>query len=176
MTNKDNHPKSGLRFSFSDAARILIPVSGVAGLGVSGYLTYTHFANVAAVCVLNAKCETVLTSRFAEIWNIPLALIGMVMYLVIICLGLLLWRKESAWEHVTAAGILGVGLVGIIFTAYLYYLEIFVLHGFCSWCVISSIILAFIFIVSIFNFISIKRRLENTPHVRRLKLSDFVGW
>jgi len=75
-----------------------------------------------------------------------------------------------------ALGIFGVGLVGIIFTVYLYCLKIFILYGFCSLCMISSVILTLVFLISIINFFSIKGKLENSPHVRWLKLSNFVGW
>jgi uncharacterized membrane protein len=156
--------------------RIAVPVLALAGLGVSGYLTYVHYALIEPVCVFNAKCDEVLASPHAQMWGVPLALLGMVMYAVVIVLSLLLWRRESVWEHPIALGIYGVTLTGMVFTGYLYYLEISVLHAFCSWCVISSIILAIIFIISIINFVSKKRRLESAPHTRRLKLSDIIGW
>lgn len=156
--------------------RIAVPVLGLAGLGVSSYLTYVHYALIEPVCVFSAKCDEVLASPYAQMWGVPLALLGMIMYAVVIALNLLLWRRDSAWEHPIALGIYGVTLTGMVFTGYLYYLEIFVLHAFCSWCIISSIILAIIFVISIINFVRTKRRLENAPHTRRLKLSDIIGW
>ena len=176
MTLQENRRESPRRSVTGLIARIGIPILGLAGVAVSGYLTYIHYTYIKPVCVFNLECDEVLSSSYAAMWGVPLALLGLVMYVVIIDLGLLLWRKDSEWEHLIALGTYGVALAGIVFTGYLYYLEIFVLHAFCSWCIISSIVLACIFVISLVNFISIKRRLERSPHARPLKLSHLIGW
>lgn len=157
-------------------ARAAIPLLGLVNLGISGYLTYMHYALASPICLFNLECDEVLTSPYTAIWEMPLALLGLVMYFVLTVLGLLLWRKESKWEHLIVLGTYSLALGGLIFTGYLYYLEIFVLQAFCSWCVASSIVLAAIFGFSTANFISTRRRLEHNPHARRFKISDYVEW
>jgi len=160
----------------SRLTRIAIPVLGLAGMGVAAYLTVTHYQSSDVICLFNAKCDAVLSSSYSTIWNIPLSLFGLVMYAVITILGALMLRSESEWEHMIALGVYATALAGMVFTGYLYSLEIFVLHAFCSWCIISSIILALIFVLSIFNFFSIQRRLKDAPHTRAFRIRDYVRW
>ncbi|HEY96075.1 MAG TPA: hypothetical protein G4O15_14195, partial [Dehalococcoidia bacterium] len=65
----------------------------------------------------------------------------------------------------------------VIFTVYLYYLEIFVLHAFCSWCIVSSIVILSIFILSLVNLNKITQPSDKkSRRKRRFKLSDYVQW
>ena len=176
MTTKDLRRAPAGRTTTNLVARIAIPILGIVNIGISGYLTYVHYSLIKPVCVFNLECDEVLSSSYSAMWGVPLALFGLVMYVLLTVFGLLLWRKDSAWEHLIALGTYGVALAGIVFTGYLYYLEIFVLHAFCSWCIISSIVLACIFVISLVNFITTKRKLERSPHARPLKLSHFIGW
>lgn len=157
--------------------RVAVPVLGLAGMAISTYLTYVHYASANTICLFGAKCDVVLTSSYSSMWGVPLALFGLVMYAVITALGVWLWRsRDSGWEHLIALGTYGVALAGIVFTGYLYCLEIFVIHAFCSWCIISSIVLTLILILSTANFFSIRSRVEKSGQARRFKISDLVGW
>ncbi len=147
----------------------------VAGLGVSGYLTYVHYAVIEPLCVFNAKCDVVLASSFAQIWGVPLALLGLVMYATVLAFSLMARRRDSAWQHLVALGLYGVTLTGMVFTVYLYYLEIFVIHAFCSWCVISSVILAGIFILAVINFTATGRNLRQTGPPRHFRITGITA-
>jgi uncharacterized membrane protein len=50
--------------------------------------------------------------------------------------------------------------VGVLFTAYLTYLELFVIHAICRWCVASGVVILLIFIVSLLDL----RRLSRTRY------------
>ncbi len=51
-------------------------------------------------------------------------------------------------EYGTLA-IFGISLIGVLYSAYLSYLEEFVLHAWCPYCVLSAIVITIIFIISI---------------------------
>jgi uncharacterized membrane protein len=45
--------------------------------------------------------------------------------------------------------LVGLASVGVLFTVYLTYLELFVIHAICRWCVGSALIIAAIWIVAL---------------------------
>ena len=112
--------------------RIVLGVLAVVGLLISGYLTWVHYAGVAPVCVGGSGgCETVQTSSYATMLGVPVAALGLVGYSGLL-LSALLRGEVGAY-----LGLL-VALVGTLFSAYLTYLELFVIHAICEWCVASA--------------------------------------
>ena len=106
----------------------------VAGVAVAGYLTWIHYGEIDPVCVGGGGgCERVQASEYSEVAGIPVALLGLVTYIAI--LGLLLVPRFRA--VMPAAGI---ALVAFAFSAYLTYLELFVIDAICQWCVASAVI------------------------------------
>ena len=117
------------------ALRTVLLVLAALGALISAYLTWTHFARLTPVCTGNGEgCQTVQSSRYASILGIPVALLGLVAY------GGLIF-SAAVWNQ---AGIyLGflISLVGTLFSAYLTYLEIFVIGALCQWCLASAAIM-----------------------------------
>ena len=117
------------------APRVALLVLAGLGFLISAYLTWTHFAGLTPVCTGSGEgCETVQSSSYASVLGIPVALLGLVAY------GGLIF-SAAAWRE---AGIyLGflISLVGTLFSAYLTYLEIFVIGALCQWCLASAAIM-----------------------------------
>ena len=112
--------------------RFVLGALAVVGLLISGYLTWVHYAGVAPVCVGGSGgCETVQASSYATILGVPVAVLGLVGYSGLLLAALL--RGEAG----VYLGLL-VALVGTLFSAYLTYLELFVIHAICEWCVASA--------------------------------------
>lgn len=119
------------------------------GLGVAGYLTYTHYAELSPVCVAGGSgCEVVQSSDYAEIAGVPVALIGLIGYALV---GAALAIGGQFGLSVT----LGLTLGGTAFSAYLTYLEIWVIDAICQWCVASAIIMTMLFVVSAIRFLRV---------------------
>jgi uncharacterized membrane protein len=115
--------------------RVVLGVLAAAGLLISAYLTWVHFARVAPVCVGGSGgCETVQSSRYAAILGVPVSALGLVGYA-----GLLL-SAVLRGEVGVYLGFL-IALVGTLFSAYLTYLELFVIHAVCQWCLASATIM-----------------------------------
>jgi uncharacterized membrane protein len=115
--------------------RVLLAVLSILGLLMSVYLTWVHLAGVAPICLGGSGgCEAVQTSRYAEILGVPVAVLGIAGYA-----GLLL----SAWLKGEVGVLLGlfVALVSVLFSAYLTWLELFVIQAICQWCVSSAILM-----------------------------------
>jgi uncharacterized membrane protein len=117
------------------ALRTVLFVLSVVGFLISAYLTWTHFAGLSPICTGDgAGCETVQASRYAKILGIPVALLGLISYGGLI-LSAVLWAEIGIY-----LGFL-VSLVGTLFSAYLTYLEVFVIGGLCQWCLASAAII-----------------------------------
>ena len=125
---------------------LLIAILALAGFAVSTYLLTVHWGWWSAVCLGVGDCELVNTSRFSEFLGIPVALLGMVSYAAIFVLSLALLRGiEPEWAR---RGVFALGAIGVAFSAYLTYIELFVLHQICPWCVLSAILITLIAVLS----------------------------
>ncbi len=125
-------PRAKRRYA---TTRIVLLVLAVLGAMISAYLTWTHFAGLSPVCTGSGEgCETVQTSRYASILGIPVALLGLVAYAGLI-FSAIVWRDAGIY-----LGFL-ISLVGTLFSAYLTYLEVFVIGALCQWCLASAAIM-----------------------------------
>ena len=118
--------------------RLASLVLAIAGIGVAGYLTYVHYNLSALVCTFGG-CETVQTSRYAVLAGVPVAVLGLLMYLAVTGLVLVRATRRDLQLHLTATTF-GIVLAGLVFAIYLTYLEVAVIHAICQWCVMSALL------------------------------------
>jgi uncharacterized membrane protein len=118
------------------------------GLGVSIYLTWVKLTNNLAACGPIGDCESVNSSRYAEIAGIPVALLGALGYLAVLAF-LVAERWLPRQVETLHMGVFGVALIGTLYSAYLTYIEVAVLRAVCPYCVISAVAMIAIFIISI---------------------------
>jgi uncharacterized membrane protein len=140
--------------SFSRVQWAMI-VLAIAGLGVSAYLMWGYTVEGAELaCGGSSGCEEVKESIYANIGGIPLPVLGLVSYLVLLALVIVqVWFlvKGKQWASYTALAIFGISLVGVLYSAYLTYIELFVIYAICRWCVASAVIMVAFFGLSILN-------------------------
>jgi uncharacterized membrane protein len=117
------------------------------GLAVASYLTYIHYAGIKPVCTAGGSCEKVQTSVYADLAGVPVALIGLIGYAAI--LASLLVRQTETSRLATAA----LTTVGLGFSAYLTYRELFSIHAICEWCVSSAVIMTMLTGLAIWRFL-----------------------
>lgn len=122
----------------------------LAGLGLldSVYLTWVKVANRYALCGPIGDCESVNSSQYSEIYGIPIALLGAGAYLVIALL-LLLEARGGFWLEYGPSLVFGLSLAGVLYSAYLTYIEVAVLKAICPYCVVSAIILVLLMVLSL---------------------------
>lgn len=129
---------------------LVAAVVALGGLADAIYLTVKHFTGEAVPCSIVEGCEQVLTSSYAEIFGVPLAAFGALAYFTAFSLAILAaFGNRRMW---TLFGV-QVGLMAI-FTAWLVYLQAFVIEAFCQFCLISAaitLILVTIFLISRFS-------------------------
>lgn len=110
------------------------------GTLVAAYLTWVHFNAGSLVCGLG-DCHTVQSSAYATIGPVPVAALGLGMYLLVLAANVLaaqgLVAQGPAWSVAFAAL-----LAGLVYALYLTWLEVAVIRAICQWCVASAIITA----------------------------------
>ena len=117
------------------ALRVAAGVTALAGMAIAAYLTWAHYSGSAVVCDAGGGCETVQHSKYAEIASIPVAVLGLLAYGLVACL--------VAWdEPVARLGVAAIALVGLLFSAYLLALQVFVIDAFCVWCLANDVLIA----------------------------------
>ena len=120
----------------------LISILSALGLIVSLYLAYIHFTEgQAAFCAAGSDCDTVRQSGFSMFMGIPVAAIGVAGYAVIFITSLLNIKKRNKWLILYI-----LALTGFIFSAYLTYLELFVINAICMYCIFSAVLMTVIFV------------------------------
>jgi uncharacterized membrane protein len=119
----------------------------VVGLGVASYLTYVHYAGIKPVCTAGGSCLKVQTSIYSALAGVPVALIGLIGYVVIMA-SLLAPENETARFATVAFTVVGFG-----FSAYLTYRELYSIHAICEWCVSSAVILTVLMCLAIWRFL-----------------------
>jgi uncharacterized membrane protein len=120
----------------------------VVGALDSAYLTWVRLAGLPVYCGDSHACDTVQTSIYSEIGGVPIAVLGLGAFLV---LAALLWLEPRAsvlanWGQVA---VFGMALTGTLYSAYLTYVELYVLHAVCPYCVVSAVCITGILVLSV---------------------------
>lgn len=131
------------------ARRWAILVFILIGLAASGYLTYTHFAEVTPQCYGIGSCAYVQASSYAKIFGVPIALLGFLAYLVMLALSIAAnWGLDEERADLAMQVLFGLAFAGTLYSAYLTYVEAFVLHAWCIYCVTSAIAITMVCVLS----------------------------
>jgi uncharacterized membrane protein len=135
MPNKSKH------FSGSSPARTrrplvywIVAVIALLGLADATFLTVAHLTGDDAVCGSLAGCSAVLGSAYATTKGLPTAAFGAAAYFTVFGLAILTAFGYSQLRRFLVL------MVAAMFLASLYflYLQAFVLHAFCPFCLFSA--------------------------------------
>lgn len=116
------------------------------GIGISGYLAATHYADKPIVCGGLGQCDYVNSSEYASVAGIPVSLLGVAMYSGLFAAAAL-WALRPGSDFWPVA-YWGMALAGAGYAGYLTYVELEVLRAICVWCVVSAVVLALSLLIS----------------------------
>lgn len=110
------------------------------GFSDSVFLTWEHYTLSSIGCPISPwiNCLAVTTSKYSEIFGIPLALLGSIYYLFMF---FFLSRKQKMFNHF----LLITSSFGVLFSLYLIYIQAFEIGLFCLYCLASALISFIIF-------------------------------
>jgi uncharacterized membrane protein len=132
-------------------SRQAIALLALVGLFVALYLWLHALGIGGALKCGTGGCETVQTSRWAVFLGLPVALYGVVGYFIVLVVAVLALRPAALPQRRWDRKLAGLATAGALFTGYLTYLELFVIHAICRWCVASAAIIVAIWVVSMMS-------------------------
>ena len=125
--------------------RMIVATLALAGIFVSLYLLLYKLGIIGELSCSVGSCETVNSSKWATFLGMPVAAWGVAWYVAMFILAIVSTGERFADSSAVSAMLLGVATTGLVFSAYLTYLELFQIHAICQWCVVSAIIVTIIF-------------------------------
>jgi uncharacterized membrane protein len=115
---------------------LALTLLALVGLAVATYLLTVRVLGDAPMCGPVEGCDTVAASEYATVFGLPVALYGVIFSVVLVAACLTWWRRADRRALYVAYGL---GLAGLIAVVYLTYLELFVIHAICVYCVTYAI-------------------------------------
>lgn len=127
-----------------------VPVSVVGGLAVSGYLAFIESTGGPVACgPLLPGCLDVQNSRYATLFGVlPVGLLGFLGNIAILAAWIVWQSGPPARKKMSALAIWGMCIFGVLFSAYLTFLEPFVIGATCMWCIASAVIMILLLLAS----------------------------
>lgn len=124
--------------------RLAFSLLSFLGILVAAYLVYQHYKPAGgSFCNISGyiNCDIVNKSIYAEIFGIPVAMLGMLAYGILFAGSLLMRRRAAAplWLLIFAG-------FSLVFSLYLTFVEFFVLRAVCMFCITQQILIFIIFI------------------------------
>jgi uncharacterized membrane protein len=126
-----------------------IAVLSVIGFFISLYLWLWKVGWLGSLACGDGGCERVQLSDHADFLGVPVPFWGMVGYVALLGLSLVglqprwIERREPTFLLLLLSG------AGVGFSAYLTFLEAFVIHAWCRWCIASAVIIALVFVAAL---------------------------
>lgn len=152
-----------------DWLRWLGIVFAVLGLAVALYMSAAELLGTETVCpggspndfqagpgAVAVDCGSVQNSAYARVFGIPVAYLGIGGYLAILAV----WTLENRLDFLNQYGhllVFGMALFGLLFSAYLTYVEFFILYAVCSWCLSSAVLMAVAFVIATVRLVQFLR-------------------
>ena len=143
--------------------RMAIALLSLVGFFVSLYLWLWKVGFLGSLACGDGGCETVQLSEFSSFLGVPVALYGMVGYVALAVVSVAGLQPSWVERRGPTSLLAVVASVGVAFTAYLTYLEAWVIHAWCRWCVVSAVIIAAILVTAIAGLASAPRTPSPEP-------------
>ena len=131
---------------------MIVAALALAGIFISLYLTLYKFGVIGELSCTIGSCETVNTSKWSRFLGLPVAAWGLLFYIDVFLIAFVGTLQRFEDEPIISLVIVAEAAVGVLFSAWLTYLELAVIHAICVWCVTSALIVTAILGVSIADY------------------------
>ena len=108
--------------------------AGFAAVGalLSGYVLLVRETSGTLVCATSG-CETVQSSRYAEVLGLPVAAVGLIGFVALLATAL----ARGEWARLGQATL---ALSAFVFSAYLLVVQLAVIGAVCQWCIATDLV------------------------------------
>jgi uncharacterized membrane protein len=110
---------------------LILAALDLIGLAIASYLSSVELAGGVPVCGPIHGCEEVARSEYSRIGGVPVAVFGVGLSLLLLCLAIAWWRTDL---YVLLLAHYGLSLAGVLFEVYFLYIQIVVIGAVCIWC------------------------------------------
>jgi protein-disulfide isomerase/rhodanese-related sulfurtransferase len=129
--------------------RLLLMALSLVGLFDSIYLLWEYTSPAHPMVCMGGGCDAVRASAYSHLGGLPVPIYGMLMYGFLVLLLFLFPLLPTSAARLVQFAVLLVSGAAFLFSVYLTGIEAFVLHSWCVWCVLSSLLVTAIFLLSI---------------------------
>ena len=137
--------------------RMVVAALALAGIFLALYLLLYKLGMIGGLTCSVGSCETVNTSKWAKFLGLPVAGWGVAWYVTTFVVALVSIQERFAESKTVSLALLVLTSSGLLFSAYLTWLELFVIHAICQWCVVSAILVLVMFVLSVLDYRSVSR-------------------
>lgn len=117
-----------------------IVAAALAGLGVTLTIRDTKKHDKQLVCPTGSDCNTVVTSRYAKFFGIPLEYLGMIYYTTIVLAYLALIFLPEIFTPAMILAVVILSVLAGLFSLYLLFVQAVLLREWCIWCILSALL------------------------------------
>ncbi len=139
---------------------MIVAALALAGIFISLYLTLYKLGVIGELTCSIGSCETVNTSKWSTFLHLPVAAWGLLFYAEVFVIALVGTMPRFENEAILSVLLVAEAAIGVLFSAWLTYLELAVIHAICIWCVTSATIVLAILLVSIADLRELRAPLE----------------
>jgi len=130
---------------------MIVAALALAGVFVGLYLTLYKLGIIGELTCTIGSCETVNTSKWSTLAGIPVAAWGVLFYIDVFAIAMVGTSARLEENLAISIALVAQAAFGVFFSAWLTYLELFVIDAICIWCVGSALIVTAILIVSVLD-------------------------
>jgi len=127
------------------------------GIGIALYLTLYKVGVIGVLSCSIGSCETVNTSKWSMLMGIPIAAWGLAAYAALLVVAMAGSTEAREASVPIARMLVALAAWSVLFSAWLTYLELFVIHAICIWCVTSALLWVVILAVSVADLRAVSR-------------------
>lgn len=115
------------------------------GLSDSLYLAQHEASAAPLICNVQnlSGCNTVVSSKYSQLFGVPVAEFGVLFYALVFALGVF---ELFFMNQLVRRTLQGFALVGILMSLYSTFTQIFLIKALCIYCLASAVTTVFIFI------------------------------
>jgi uncharacterized membrane protein len=139
---------------------MIVAALALAGIFISLYLTLYKLGVIGELTCSIGSCETVNTSKWSTFLHVPVAGWGLLFYSEVFLISLVGTLPRFENEPLVSIVLVAEAGFGVLFSAWLTYLELAVIHAICIWCVTSACIVLAILLASIADLREVRASLE----------------
>ena len=121
-------------------SRMVSATFALIGTLIALYLLLHDLGLSSIICPI-AGCDKVQASEYSKWFGIPVAAFGLAAFLALLGLGVIGLFKPRLFNLSIRTLLVSVSSLGLLAYIPLTYLEVFVIHAVCFWCVTSSLMM-----------------------------------